>query len=88
MTQPEPDPVLPLAMELITASRGGMQDEDFIKYARTRLDETLDTQEDAYALITALAFFAGGAISAWAEDTGREPDDVLRTIALDAATDD
>lgn len=80
--------VIPLGIELITASRSGMTDEQFTLYARSRLDESLDSQEDAYSLITALAFFAGGAITAWAEDTGREPEDVLRAIALDAASTD
>ena len=88
MTEQDTDPVLPLALELITASQSGMPESEFVRYAHSRLDEDLDTTADAYALITTLAFFAGGAVTAWAEDTNRDPVDVLRTIALDAAADD
>lgn len=71
-----------LAMELITASMTREDLAEFVKYANDRLDEELGSQEEAYSLITILAGFAGGAVRAWAEDTHREPAEVMQAIAL------
>ena len=88
MSDDDKDVTIPLTLELITASRSGMDDVEFTRYARTRVLEDLGTLDEAVSVITTLAFFAGSAVQAWAEDTERDPDDVLRAIALDAATDD
>ncbi len=76
-----------LLVELITASRGS-PDANFVGYVRQRLDEELNTQEEAYELIVRLASFGGMAVAAWAEDTDRDPDAVMRTIALGMYTGD
>lgn len=78
------DPKLPLALELVTASRQGDQ-VAYVEYVNGRLDEELHDTDDAYHLIALLASIAGMSITAWAEDTGREPAEVLQLIALDAA---
>lgn len=83
----EEDSALQLAIELMTASCSS-DEEAFVEYAYKRLDEELKEQTDAYHLVSVLAKFAGSAITAWAEDTGREPTAVMQTIALDVASPD
>lgn len=77
-----------LALELITTMMLRDDLAECVAYVNQRLDEELLSQDDAYSLIGILAGLASGAIRAWAEDTDREPEDLLRTIALAHASED
>lgn len=76
-----------LLVELVTASDGN-PDANYVSYVRQRLDEELATQDEAYDLIIRLASFGGMAVHAWADDTDREPGNVLQAIALGMYTED
>jgi hypothetical protein len=78
-------PVLPLVMELITASRGDT--EQFFRYGvRRLLEEKLSTGR-VLELVIVLASFAGAVVDEWAAATDRTTDEVLQQIAMDMAQD-
>jgi hypothetical protein len=81
------DELIPLAIELMTAATCDEGDgTDFVLHAAMVLDDPSMTQEKVNRLVLILASFASGAISQWAVDTDRSPGEVLRCIALEAAT--
>lgn len=75
------DRILPLAMELITASRG--DPEQFFTYGLRRLGEEHLSVADVYELVVVLASSAGTAIEEWAEATERTTTEVMHQIAMD-----
>jgi predicted transcriptional regulator len=80
----ENDELLPLALELMTASTSD-DEAAFLAYCQRRLLEERLSMDELKRLVSLLAAFAGNSIVAWAEDTDRDPQQVMHAIGLDIA---
>lgn len=81
MPSDEHDDMIPLAVELMTASTGDAF--DYLVYCKKRLDEEDFSQDDLYRLVEVLAAFGGNAIASWAEDLHVDFPTLMQSLALD-----
>ena len=74
-----------LLFELITAALTRDDDDSYVKYAFERVESDVADQYDAQSLVAVFGLFAAGVIEAWAQDTDRDPLEVLRAMAVASA---